>query len=71
MLFASDLIGVEISQNGVTCALTSGSSASPCVERVAHAPFSPHTMQISLREQNVLDPDAFVAGLKSAHNLLL
>jgi len=71
MLFASDLIGVEITPQGVTCALTGGSSTSPRVERVAHASFSPQTLQVSLREHNVLDPDAFVAGLKSAYNLLL
>jgi type IV pilus assembly protein PilM len=71
MLFASKLIGVEINPQGVMCALTGGSSASPRVDRVAHAPFSPNTLQISLRERNVLDPDAFVAGLKSAYNLLL
>lgn len=71
MLFASDIIGVEISSHGVTCALTGGSAASPRVERVAFAPFPPNTIQISLREQNVLDPDAFVATLKSACNLLL
>jgi type IV pilus assembly protein PilM len=71
MLFSSDIIGVEISPRGVTCALTGGSPASPRVERVSHAPFSPQTLHISLREQNVLDPDAFVAGLKSAYNLLL
>ncbi|MBV5338679.1 MAG: pilus assembly protein PilM [Deltaproteobacteria bacterium] len=71
MLFARNPIGIEISQHGVTCALTGGSVASPRVERVAHAPFSPQTLQISLREQNVLEPDAFVAGLKSAYNQLL
>ena len=71
MLFASNLIGVEISPHGVTCALTGGSAASPRVERVAFAPFSPNTLQVSLREQNVLDPVAFVAGLKLAYNPLL
>lgn len=71
MLFASNIIGVEISQYGVTCAVTSGRAASPRVERVASAPFAPGVLQTSLREQNVLDSDAFVAGLKSAHNLLL
>lgn len=70
MLFASNLIGVEISPQGVTCALMGGSAASPRVERVSHAPFSPQTVQISLREPNVLDHDAFVAGLKSAYNQL-
>ncbi|MDD2308733.1 MAG: pilus assembly protein PilM [Desulfuromonadaceae bacterium] len=71
MLFTRNPIGVEISQHGVTCALTGGSVASPRVERVAYAPFSAQTIQISLREQNVLDPEAFVAGLKSAYNQLL
>jgi type IV pilus assembly protein PilM len=71
MLFANNLIGVEINQNGVVCAMTGGSAASPRVERVSSAPFPPHTLQVSLREQNILDPDAFVSGLKSAHNLLL
>ncbi|MDD2540669.1 MAG: pilus assembly protein PilM [Desulfuromonadaceae bacterium] len=71
MLFASNLIGVEISPYGVVCALTGGTTASPRVERVSHAAFSPQTLQVSLREQNVLDPESFVAGLKSAYNLLL
>ena len=70
MLFASNPIGVEISQQGVTCALTAGSAAAPRVERVTHAPFSSGTIQASLREQNILDPDAFVTGLKSAYNQL-
>lgn len=71
MLLASHTIGVEISPGGVTCALTGGSAASPRVERVAHAPFSPHTLQVSLRELNILDSDAFVACLESAYNDLL
>ena len=71
MMFASDLIGIEISPHGVMCALTGGTAASPRVERVSHALFPPQTLQTSLREQNVLDPAAFVAGLKSAYNLLL
>lgn len=71
MLFARKMIGIEISQLGVVCALTGGSASSPRVERIAQAPFSPNTLQVSLREQNILDPDSFVAGLKSAYNLLL
>lgn len=71
MLFTNDLIGVEISPHGVMCALTGGTAASPRVERVSHAPFPAHILQVSLREQNVLDPAAFIAGLKSAYNLLL
>lgn len=71
MLFATNLIGVEINQHGVVCALTGGRASSPRVERVAHASFPPDTLQLSLREHNILDPDAFVAGLKAAYNLLL
>jgi type IV pilus assembly protein PilM len=71
MLFANNLIGVEINQNGVVCAMTGGSAASPRVERVSSAPFPAQTVQVSLREQNIHDPDAFVSGLKSAHNQLL
>ncbi len=71
MLFANNLIGVEINQQGVVCAMTGGSAASPRVERVSSAPFPPHTVQVSIREQNILNPDAFVTGLKSAHNQLL
>lgn len=71
MLFATNPIGVEISPHGVTCALTGGRSTAPRVERVSHAVFAPNTLHVSLREQNILDPDAFVAGLKSAYNLLL
>jgi type IV pilus assembly protein PilM len=71
MLFASNPIGVEISPHGITCAVTAGSAATPRVERVIHAPFPDGTLQVSLREQNILDPDAFVATLKSAYNQLL
>lgn len=71
MLFASNPIGAEISSHGVKFALTAGSAVSPRVERVSQASFPPDTLQISLREQNILAPDAFVAGLKSAYNLLL
>ncbi len=71
MLFASNLIGVEINNGGLICALTGGSATSPRVERVSSAIFPPHTLQMSLREQNIVDPDSFVSGLKSAHSQLL
>jgi len=71
MLFASDIIGVEISPTGVTCALGGGTPAAPTVERIAHASFPPQTLHVSLREQNILDPGAFTATLKSAYNQLL
>ena len=71
MLFARNSTGLEISPNGVTCAIIGGSSASPRIERVASASFPANTLQVSLREQNVLDPDVFVDRIRSAHNLLL
>lgn len=71
MLFATNPIGVEISPQGVTCAMTGGTAASPRVERVSHAPFSSQTLQVSFREANVLNADAFVSAFKSACNQLL
>lgn len=71
MMFAGNTIGVEISPHGVMCAVTGGSASSPRVERVASTLFAPGTLHVSLREPNVLDPDAFVAALKSSFNLLL
>lgn len=71
MLFASNLIGIEICPEGVKCAMAGGSATSPRVERVAGASFPAQTLQLSLREHNILEPDAFVAGLKSAYNQML
>jgi len=71
MLFEPTIIGVEISQNGVVCALNGGSAALPRVEKVAQAPFAPQTLQVSLRDHNVLNADAFKTALKSAYNQLL
>jgi type IV pilus assembly protein PilM len=71
MLFSRPSAGIEISHHGVTCALVSGSASSPRVDRVATASFAADTLQVSLRELNVLDPDRFVTTVRSAHNLLL
>ena len=70
MLFANNQIGVEISQDGVVCALTGGSAASPRVERVSSAILPPHTVEVSFRELNVVNPDVFVSALKLAHSKL-
>jgi type IV pilus assembly protein PilM len=71
MLFSSKSLGVEISQSGVAFALLGGSAASPRLERVSYRPFAPGVLRVSLREQNVLDPAAFINSLKDAHNTLL
>lgn len=71
MLFSNKSLGVEISSSGVAFALLGGSVASPRLERVSFRPFTPGTLRVSLREQNVLDSQAFISQLKDAHNTLL
>ena len=55
----------------MTCALVGGSAAAPRLERVAAASFSADTLQVSLRELNILEPDRFVTTVRSAHAMLL
>ncbi len=71
MLFTKSSTGLEISPNGVTCAVIGGSASLPHLERVAKSSFPANTLQVSLREQNILEPDIFVDKIRSAHNLLL
>lgn len=71
MLFSGKSLGVEISPSGVAFALLAGSAVSPRLERVSYRPLAPGVLHVSLREQNVLDPAAFVSCLKDAHNTLL
>lgn len=71
MLFSKKSLGIEINPSGVAFALLGGSVASPRLERVSYRQFSPGTLRISLREQNILDPQAFVNTLKDAYNTLL
>jgi type IV pilus assembly protein PilM len=71
MLFAKKTIGVEINPSGVAFALLSGSTSSPRLERVAHAPMTPGSLRVSLREPNILDPLAFNEAVRNAYNLLL
>lgn len=71
MLLAKSSTGLEISPNGVTFARVGGSPASPRLERVASASFPANTLQVSLRDHNILEPEIFVDRIHSAHNLLL
>lgn len=71
MLFSRKTTGVEIRPSGVYCALLGGTSASPLLEKVAFAPLVPGCLRVSLREPNILDPQAFAGALRNAHNLLL
>lgn len=71
MLFSRTSTGIEISTGRVSCALAGGSAASPRIEKVAFYPLPADAVKVSIREQNVLDPDGFVNSVRSAHNLLL
>ena len=71
MLFATNSTGLEINPQGAVFATIAGSAAAPRLERVASATFPENTLHISLREQNVLEPEIFVDRIRSAHNLLL
>lgn len=71
MLFSRTSTGVEISPGRVTFAMIGGTLDSPQVKRVASSPLPANALHISIREQNVLDPENFVNSVRSAHNLLL
>lgn len=71
MLFARKSLGVEIGPTGVGFALLGGSAAAPRLERVSYRSLPPGCVRLSLREPNILDPQAFVATLKDAYNMLL
>lgn len=71
MLFSRTSTGVEISPGKVSCALAGGTAGSPRINKVACASFPVDTLRVSIREQNILDPEGFVQAVRSAHNLLL
>lgn len=71
MLFAKNSTGLEISPAGASFAVIGGSATAPRLERVASSTFPENTVQVSLREPNILEPDIFVDRIRSAHNLLL
>ena len=71
MLLSRKSLGVEIGPSGVAFALLGGSVAAPQLERVAYSPLAPGCLRVSLREANILDPQAFCESVRSAHNLLL
>lgn len=71
MLFSQKSLGVEISPSGVAFALLGGSANAPRLERVSSASLAPGSVRTSLREANIIDPNAFIAALRSAHNLLI
>jgi type IV pilus assembly protein PilM len=71
MLFSRTSTGMEISPGKVTFVQVGGSVNSPRIDKAVSTPFPANTVRVSIREQNVLDPDSFVDSLRSAHNFLL
>lgn len=71
MMFARKSLGVEIKPSGVSFALLGGTASAPRLERVAYAPMMPGAVRVSLRDLNVLEPQAFCDAVRNAHNLLL
>lgn len=70
-MFNRKSLGLEVSPTGVAFALLGGQASAPRLERVSFRPLAPGTVRLSLREPNVLDPQAFVSRVKDAHNTLL
>jgi type IV pilus assembly protein PilM len=70
MLFSKHALGLEISAGGLRFALLSGGKV-PRVDTGLVAPFAPGTLQLSRREENVANPQAFVAQVKEAYLRLL
>ncbi len=71
MLFSRTSTGIEISPDKITCALVGGSDNSPRINRVSVSSVPAGVVRVSIREQNVLDPESFVKSVRAAHNLLL
>lgn len=71
MLFSRKSMGVEINAGAAAFALLGGTTAAPRLERVSRRPFAPGTLRASLREANILEPQAFCDRLREAHALLL
>jgi type IV pilus assembly protein PilM len=71
MLFSRTSTGVEISPGAIRCALVGGTLTSPRIDKVAFSRLPSNSVRVSIREQNVLDPESFVNSVRAAHNLLL
>jgi len=70
MLFSKNALGLELSSEGLRFALVAGGKT-PRLDAGILAPFSPGTLQLSRREANVTNPQAFVAQVREAYLRLL
>ena len=70
MLMSRKRLGMELSSEGLSFALAAGGKTLRLEAGLTLA-FTPGTLQLSRREANVADPQAFVAKVKEAHLRLL
>jgi type IV pilus assembly protein PilM len=70
MLLSKNGLGLELTNNGLSFALAAGGKTLR-VEAGLIVPFPAGTLQLSRREPNVTNPQAFVAAVRGAHLRLL
>jgi type IV pilus assembly protein PilM len=71
MIFAKKALGIEICNDGVRTVLAGGGEKSLRLDACFTVSFPAETIRISLRENNVLNTQAFVATVREAHLRLL
>lgn len=67
MLFAKKALGIEICNDGARIVLITGKPDMPRMSAFSEASLPADTLRFSLREENVLNPKAFVAALRELH----
>jgi len=70
MLFSKNALGLELANDGLRLALATGGKTVR-LDAALVAPFAAGTLQLSRREPNVTNPQAFVALVREAHLRLL
>lgn len=71
MFYSSNAIGIEICSDGARFALVGGKSTAPKLEAFSAIPFPQGTLRVSVRDENIINKDVFVAGIRDAYLKLL
>jgi type IV pilus assembly protein PilM len=71
MLFKKQSLGIEITHDGMRMVLAGGKDSDLKLESFGDVRFPGETLRISLKEPNVLNPEAFVGKIREAYLLLL
>jgi type IV pilus assembly protein PilM len=69
-MFSRKSLGVSVSSSAVSFVRVGGSPSAPSLEAVSSRPLSPGTLNPSMRELNILNPQGFVIALQEARNSL-